>query len=544
MKAESSSAGAKDELSQEGVPETLRQRICRVLKEENVALRIIPVFLYGAIACTARFLALYLRQLGLDAFRVGLILTIRPILGFFCTPMWGFISDRFKIWRFVFIISIIGTMLFGISVIFIPPAEREPCDIAISNLATNLGVSYNYSTTFNQSAYSRAYLNELEKIMVEKKVFEDKTWLYDERGVMVVFWEFMVAITLYELFFAANLSSLDVAIVRELKGNPKFYSKFRSFGSLGWIVGSLLSGGVLQYFRKVFTICGIDFTLTDYRCAFILMACFYVAALPIACTLKYDNIQNDKEYDVKNFVMILIKPENVSVYALAVFVGIVNSFGSYFYWHLENIGASQLLMGTATALRASAEMIWGLFFQSAVLERLGHINLLTLGLLLYAVRFFILGILTNPILILPIECVMGASYFAVWTTLVSYTVHSFPPQFTATCIAFLCSLFHNLGPGIGTVLTGFLIEKYNSTTTCIVYCVSLCCFLVLFRLARWNFTDVQPEKESMNLITDEEHEKDKMRESTQLNGTPTTQVQTPLPTVPKSYNSITKKGSS
>ncbi|XP_071963287.1 major facilitator superfamily domain-containing protein 6-like [Antedon mediterranea] len=554
MTAESSNTGAKDELK-EGVPETLRQKTWRALRDDNISLRIIPIFVYGALACIAPYLSLYLRQLGLDAFRIGMLFTIRPALGVFCTPLWGFIADRFKIWRFVFILSIIGLMMFGPIVILFKPAEREPCDVAISNLATLLDVPPdNYSTNFNQSVYeNEAYLDELKETMIEIEAQKDKTWLYEPEGVVTLFWEFVFVIVLYEIFFAANLSFLDVSIISELKDNPKFYSKFRSFGSLGWILGSLITAAILQHYRKELIICGIDFIATNYKIAFMMMAGFYACSLPIGCTLKYDHLKSDKEYYVKNFLLLLCTPEHISVYAIGTFVGVCNGFVWYFLnYHLENLGATQLLMGIATTIGASSEMVWGLFFQVPALERLGHINILTMALALYCCRFLMYALMKNPLWILPVEVIQGVSYFAVWNTLVSYTVNSFPIQFTATSITFVNAAVHNLGLGCGTLLSGFLIDRYNSTTTCFIYCVSSACFLLLFMVARRNFTDIQPEIESMNLITSEENEKDKMRksvESTRLRtSTPPTpdlaptQVQTPAP-VTKSYSSIADKDS-
>ncbi|XP_033105088.1 major facilitator superfamily domain-containing protein 6-like, partial [Anneissia japonica] len=209
---------------------------------ENIAIRLIALFVYGALGCVVPYIALYLRQLGLNAFQLGVLFTIRPVLGVFCTPIWGYIADRFKIWRIIFILSIIGSMSFGTSVIFIPTAERVPCNKAIQTLASSLGFppyENNHSSIINKKSTitDEEYLSELKETMIKQRKQESKTWLYTQHGLTIIFLEMVLLIFFYETFFAANLAFVDVSILCELDEEHESYSKFRSFGSLGWIIG-------------------------------------------------------------------------------------------------------------------------------------------------------------------------------------------------------------------------------------------------------------------------------------------------------------------
>ncbi|XP_033102711.1 major facilitator superfamily domain-containing protein 6-like isoform X3 [Anneissia japonica] len=544
--ATSSSDTSTASTSQKHSPAHGVMRTWRTLTE-NIAIRLITLLVYSAIGCVIPYIALYLRQLGLNAFQLGVLFTIRPVLGVFCTPIWGYIADRFKIWRIIFILSIIGSMSFGTSLIFIPTAERVPCNYAIQTLASSLGFppyeNNNSSIINNQSTITdEEYLSELKETMIKKREQESKTWLYTQHSLTIMFLEIVFMLFLYETFFAANLAFVDVSILCELDEEHESYSKFRSFGSLGWIIGCLLSASLLQLYRTTVTYCGMDFVVTDYKIAFLMMGGCYLISLPIACSITFENISNDVEYHAKEFMKLLMSPTHISVYVIGIFVGTCNGFVWYFLnYHLENLGATQLLMGIAMTVGALSEIVWGLFFQLKAVERLGHTKILVIALALYCIRFLIYAVLQNPLWILPVEIIQGASYFAVWNTLVSYTVHSFPPQFLATSISFLNAIFQNLGLGIGTFLSGYLIYRFDAATTCYIYCVASLCFLVLFIIVRRIFTNMEPEIESMNLIAKQEEEKRKTSESEQSvpAGTPPTPGVVPAPTFRrKSYSSI------
>lgn len=80
-------------------------------------------FGYGA---TLPYLALYFRQIGLNASYVGAIAGVRPIVQFISCPLWALIADKFRIRRVILNMSIICWLLFTV-VLFIPRPSSSYC---------------------------------------------------------------------------------------------------------------------------------------------------------------------------------------------------------------------------------------------------------------------------------------------------------------------------------------------------------------------------------------------------------------------------------
>lgn len=91
-------------------------------------------FAYGA---TLPYLALYFRQIGLNASYVGAIAGVRPIVQFISCPLWAFIADKFKIRRLILNMSILCWLLFTV-VLYIPKPRTSYCVDSSYNLNKNI----------------------------------------------------------------------------------------------------------------------------------------------------------------------------------------------------------------------------------------------------------------------------------------------------------------------------------------------------------------------------------------------------------------------
>lgn len=70
--------------------------------------RIIYYGSYAALACSTFYLPLFLKQLGLDAAKVGVLMGVRPFLQGFGSPIGGALSDRYKIRKIIAVIALIA----------------------------------------------------------------------------------------------------------------------------------------------------------------------------------------------------------------------------------------------------------------------------------------------------------------------------------------------------------------------------------------------------------------------------------------------------
>ena len=70
-------------------------------------------------------------------------------------------------------------------------------------------------------------------------------------------------------------------------------------------------------------------------------------------------------------------------------------------------GGTQLLMGVDSVVMCMFEFT-SFFFVDHVIRRVGHMGIMYIGLLGYAVRFLVYASITNPWLVLPADALQGS----------------------------------------------------------------------------------------------------------------------------------------
>jgi len=81
--------------------------------------------IFSALAPLLPFLPVYAKQLGFDAFGVGVIFAVLPFTGMIAKPVAGWIADHFSRQKLVFIISIAFT---GIGYFFLQTVSNIEAD--------------------------------------------------------------------------------------------------------------------------------------------------------------------------------------------------------------------------------------------------------------------------------------------------------------------------------------------------------------------------------------------------------------------------------
>lgn len=78
----------------------------------------------------------------------------------------------------------------------------------------------------------------------------------------------------------------------------------------------------------------------------------------------------------------------------------------FLFWHLQDIGGSPTLYGIASVINHFSE-IFAYFFSFRLINSVGHIKVLYIGLLANVGRFLYVSWLTDPWWVLPFEFVQG-----------------------------------------------------------------------------------------------------------------------------------------
>ena len=91
-----------------------------------IAIKLFYFTFIGALGVVISFAVVFLKQVGLSAFQIGVISGIRPMLGFISAPAWGTIADRFNIRRILMFVSMFAWLIFFSGLYFVEaPTRRE-----------------------------------------------------------------------------------------------------------------------------------------------------------------------------------------------------------------------------------------------------------------------------------------------------------------------------------------------------------------------------------------------------------------------------------
>ena len=88
----------------------------------------------GALGVAIAYAVVFLKQIGLSPFQIGIISGVRPVLGFVSAPAWGAVADRYNIRRVLMLVSMVAWLAFFSGLYFIEaPARRDGCDADVKS---------------------------------------------------------------------------------------------------------------------------------------------------------------------------------------------------------------------------------------------------------------------------------------------------------------------------------------------------------------------------------------------------------------------------
>jgi len=183
-------------------------------------------------------------------------------------------------------------------------------------------------------------------------------------------------------------------------------------------------------------------------------------------------------------------------WVMGIGIGLIFTF---LFWHLQDYGGSPTLFGIASVLNHISEMA-AYFYSFKIINKIGHIKVLALGLLCNVIRFIYISFITWPWLVLPFEFVQGITHAAVWAACCSFIAHNTDAELRPSAQSFLQGLHHGFGRFCGAVFGGMLIKSHGTVLVFRIYGLVCAVFLILFILV--NFYNRSEGKLSADLPDD------------------------------------------
>jgi len=248
-------------------------------------------------------------------------------------------------------------------------------------------------------------------------------------------------------FFQTPMNPLNDSLIllsSQYTGTP--YALVRIFGSLGFASSAFVFGQVLRYTGTSATLAICMLTIT--------------VALIISFYLK-DYQGSLRKMEFGGFFKLIRTPAIVSFFMLVLVISISHRmYEGFLAVTMRQIGASDSLVGLAWLVSSVSEI--PIFF---LLGKYGHkfkeLPLLAIACLMYALRFWLIGHITSPYWLIPIQAMHSVTFGIYFVTALRYITTVIPDEYRASGQAVYAVVWTGFAGIISGTIGGNIYEQYG-----------------------------------------------------------------------------------
>lgn len=260
--------------------------------------------------------------------------------------------------------------------------------------------------------------------------------IYDNEATSLPqFRSFFIALALSWIGMAVVVSVGDAICFDLLGEKHRLYGRQRLWGAVGWGVFSILAGWLVDEtsaysFHK------------DYSIVFYLMLAAIFPDVIVSTCLTY-NPNKISSNIVKDIGKLFSSMRIVVFFLWCIVVGLCTALvWNFLFWHLEDLADREVgcdqqarmktLQGLAMGIQCFGGELPFFFISGWLLNKIGHINAMTLVLFTFGARLFLYSLLSNPWMVLPIELMQGITFGVFYSTMATYASIVAPAGTAAT----------------------------------------------------------------------------------------------------------------
>ncbi len=236
---------------------------------------------------------------------------------------------------------------------------------------------------------------------------------------------------------------IDNTVLTMLGERRSLYGRQRLWGAVGWGVVAPVAGWLIDR-------TGMSAAFGGY--VILLFGCLLaVAGLPVGRVSIGGSYWRGVRRLLGNWQWV--------VFLASIFIGglVMSIEMSFLFLYMDRLGASKTLMGLSLAVSTVSELpVW--FFANRLITRLGTRKVLVLSLLACAAQGFGYSLMTNPLVVLPIQLLHGLAFSASWAAGVAYSGEIAPEGMGATAQGVFSGVSFGLRSALGAFLGGMLFD--------------------------------------------------------------------------------------
>ncbi|PWQ95517.1 MFS transporter [Leucothrix arctica] len=339
-----------------------------------------------------------------------------------------------------------------------------------------LGVFVPYWTVYlkEEGGFSSAEIGELMAVFMLTKMISPFIWgwLTDLNGSRVRmirlaclltiplfatvyfssgYWSMFMAIFMFSFFWNASMPQFEALTLNHLGAQSSRYSQIRLWGSIGFVVLTLLVPMLIE--------ASDESRVVDAMLVTFVLLWFVAWLVP-------DKAQVVKEESERSLWSVVKKPV-VWVFLLACMLQTAShgTYYTFFSIYLDDHGYSRLFTGWMWALGVAAEVVLFIFLHR-IIPVFGVSRLFIIALFLTVIRWVLLGAMVDSMIALVISQLLHAVTFGLFhVTAIQLIHHHFTGRLQGRGQALYAGLNAGLGGAIGGLLSGYAWDDLGNENT-------------------------------------------------------------------------------
>lgn len=259
----------------------------------------------------------------------------------------------------------------------------------------------------------------------------------------------LVLLAMFVYFFLMPLDPLSESLTfTTTETNGISYGSVRTYGSLGYAILSLIIGYLTDWFGM--GAIGLSFVVIGIICFAIV---WNIPDVPSSSTpVTIDSLKKVLANKEMILFLILIFISSVPARMNDTFLGI----------HITTLGGENSLVGIAFFISGASEIV--VFALSYMWLKQGkELQLITLAIFFYALRFFLTGFIDDPMMIVMIQALQMLTFPVYYTAAIQYLYRIMPREWRATGQTVLALLFFGVSGIISSYLGGIMYNNFGGS---------------------------------------------------------------------------------
>jgi len=250
------------------------------------------------------------------------------------------------------------------------------------------------------------------------------------------------AVMLFAFFYSPIMPLVDTTTISLLEAEKERYGQLRLWGAIGWGVAAPIVGWLIQNDTATWSFWGYA----------VLMGLGFLIALSVPESARIDT---GSQSDTRVF----FTSQRWLVFLAVAFCGgmALSMISNFLFLFLRGLGADEFPLGLMLTVATLSELPV-LFFSNQLLSRWSAQRLISVALLLFAIRALAYSLIHVPWLALLIQLLHGPTFSLMWVAGVSYADKMAPPSREATAQGLFAGVMLGVGSAVGALVGGLLYE--------------------------------------------------------------------------------------